>query len=168
MRTGGWLIAGSLIVCFLACVCAGCGGGETQATRLVGRGLDESVLRLEQDTSIGDVIAELGPPVSEVGDEARKELNYGTWQLSFVNGRLSRRSRVRVPPGAKAIPESSHLNQRVLGLHLGIAVRRIEKRLGIPEVIYEEFERSPMPIKTLRYGSWELTFRNGRLYQRAQ
>jgi hypothetical protein len=115
-----------------------------------------------------DVISGLGPPISEAGAEARKELNYGIWQLSFANERLVRRSRVLVPSGAKAIPESTDLTRRVLDLHLGIAVEMVEKQLGIPEIIYEVFERSPIPIRTLRYGSWELTFRNDRLYERAQ
>lgn len=168
MRPGGWLIVGSLIACLLACGCLGCGGAEMQATRLAGQELDDRVLQLKQDVPISDVVADLGPPVSEVGDESRKELNYGAWQLSFVCCRLSRRSRVRVPRGAKATPESSYLSQMVLNLHLGISVRMIENRLGTPEVIYEVFEGAPVPIKTLRYGSWELTFRNGQLFQRAQ
>jgi hypothetical protein len=57
---------------------------------------------------------------------------------------------------------------KVLGLHLGLSVRAVMQRLGIPEVIYEVFEAKPPPVTTLRYGAWELSFRNGALYSRVQ
>lgn len=159
-------ISAVLLLCVLLLAEIGC--GHAQNTTSDREGLTQHILGLEEGASLASVKSQLGEAVSEVRQGGEIVLNYGTWQLSFVHERLRKRSRVFVPRYAHAIQESPRLDARILNLSLGISIRQAEAALGMPEVIYEIYEDSSRPTEVLRYGSWELSFSDGKLSQRSQ
>jgi hypothetical protein len=159
-------VAIALATFFTALCLIGCGGHGRQAPPS-SSGIDELVIGLEQGASIDEVTTTLGPPVSETESQARTELNYGRWQLTFAEGRLDMRVRVRSPKGASR-SENTPAESAVLGMWLGTPLREVRARFGVPSSIYEEYEVGPEPVVVLRYGSWQLTFEHGKLSQRAR
>lgn len=167
-RLKRWVHRYALIVigCLMAPVLAGCGGSNGSTPQ--GASLTRRVLALKPTSSIEDVRSRIGAPLSEASKGEEVTLNYGTWQLIFVEGRLTKRARVVVPRGAHRTANSSALNRKIMALSLGESVNQIEVMLGTPEVIYVIYEGTSAPIRVLRYSSWELTVVNGKLEQRAR
>jgi hypothetical protein len=155
-----------LLMCASGLSMGGCGGSQNGVSHE--HGLTRRVLSLEPGASIESARSQLGEPISDVTDGREDELNYGSWQLTFVDGRMTRRSKVIVPKHAHHIRESGSLERKILGLSLGTSIGEAKAVLGVPEVIYIIYERTPRPIRVLRYGLWELTFSNGKLRQRSQ
>jgi hypothetical protein len=159
---------GSLItfLCVTALTAAGC--DDAQHAKYHGEALTQAVRELEQGASIEAVKSQLGDAVSEAKHDSETVLNYGTWQLSFVNDHLITRSRVAIPEQAQSIHGGRRLERKVLSLAHGISIDRARSVLGVPEEIYEIYEDSSHPTEILRYGSWELSFVNGKLSQRSK
>lgn len=79
----------------------GCGDEASQSSS-GSLEFSQQVIRLEQDTSLALVKADLGQPDSEAEQGDEVALDYGRWQLEFVHGLLSKRSRVRVPTNSRS------------------------------------------------------------------
>jgi hypothetical protein len=157
------------LISFLSVVAlAAAGCGDTQHTKYHGEALTQAVRKLEQGASIEAVTSQLGDAISEAKRDSETMLNYGMWQLSFVNDHLTTRSRVAIPEQAQPIQESRRLERKILSLARGISIGRARSMLAVPEEIYEIYEDSPRPTEILRYGSWELSFVNGKLSQRSK
>lgn len=160
-------VAVFLLICTLGSSLGGCGESENGESPH-GQSLTRRVLDLEPGASLEVARSRLGKPISEVNEGREDGLNYGRWQLTFVDGRLTRRSKVIVPRHAHSIRGSGNLERKILGLSLGMSIGEIEAVLGVPEVVYVTYERSSEPVKILRYGPWELSFSKGKLRQRSQ
>ncbi|MGE5336033.1 MAG: hypothetical protein ACM3JL_01255 [Nitrososphaerota archaeon] len=155
-------------LCLLGCsVLFGC-GSTREASSLKGKALTRAVLHLHQGASLVEAKKQLGDPISEVEDGSRAGLNYGTWQLSFVHGRLKERSRVLSPKGKRRNVHGNALHHAVLHFPTGTTIGKVRMKLGTPEAVYLIYEGSRHPRMVLRYGSWELTFTKGKLVFRTQ
>lgn len=155
-----------LLICGSGLSVGGC--GESQSGVSLGQSLNRRVLALKPGTSIESARSQLGEPISDVTEGREDGLNYGSWQLTFVDGRLTRRSKMLVPGHAHPARESGSLEHKILDLSLGMSTGETKAVLGVPEVIYVIYERSPEPVKVWRYGLWELSFSKGKLQQRSQ
>jgi hypothetical protein len=145
---------------------SGCGNGG-EVVRMSLKEVDRKVESLRWGSSVSVVRSQLGPPVSEVSQGNQLALNYGKWQLKFVDSHLEERSRVRVYRHG-GHPPAGLLKKRVPNLALGMTVREVDRSLGMPEVRYEVFSNEVTPVVIQRYGMWELTFKHSRLTQRSQ
>jgi hypothetical protein len=146
---------------------AGCGQQE-QETVTRGADLNRQIIELEQGALVDDVKSQLGEPRAETNKGSVDGLSYGIWQLAFVDGRLTTRSKVINLGGGSSAEGGRALDKMILRLQLGTKLKVAETRLGTPEVMYVIYEGESQPIKILRYGPWELTFVKGQLSQRAQ
>jgi hypothetical protein len=132
------------------------------------RDLGRQILQLEQGASSDSVKVQLGEPEAETSEGDTDGLSYGLWQLTFVDDRLTTRSKVIVPQGGHQVGGGPALSKKILGLQLGTKLGAVQATLGTPEMVYVIYEGEPQPVKILRYGAWELTFIDGRLSQRSQ
>jgi len=130
--------------------------------------LDRQVIQLEQGASVDSVKEQLGEPKASTSSGATEALSYGNWQLTFEDGHLIERSKVVVPRHGSSVPQGGNMTKKILKLPLGTKRALAEATLGTPEVVYVIYEKQARPTKILRYGSWELTFVQGALTQRAQ
>jgi hypothetical protein len=125
------------------------------------------VLSLEQGTSLGDVKAHLGEPLSEVSVGNESTLSYRSWLIRFQEGEL--RQRIREVRSGKTSQSGPVLDSKILtGLTPGMPVRTVEKLLGPSEVSETIYEAARVPAFVLRYAYWELYFRKGRLVRRTR
>lgn len=159
--------SGCLLILAGIFLTAGCGQAQPEEA-LEGRSLNHAVLQLDQGASIESVENQLGQPRRVDAEGDRTSLSYGIWQLSFVDEHLTMRSKVVNPKGSRPIKGSRDLNQLVRRLRLGMNVGVVMKHLGIPETLYIIYGVEPAPVEVLRYGTWELTFVDRKLTQRAQ
>jgi hypothetical protein len=126
------------------------------------------ILELEQGASVDSVKERLGDPLEDTSTSTSEALSYGIWQLTFVNGHLTTRSKVIVQKDGRSNIVGRNLTKTILGLPLGTDIATAKAKLGTPEVVYVIYEDRSSPTKVLRYGSWELTFIDDALTQRAR
>ena len=164
-RTTLLLMPSILLVSLLSF--SGCGESR-QEVAISNRTLTRQIVRLHQGMRVEDVKDRIGQPKSESSHGSNVALNYGLWQLSFVNGRLTSRSMVFIPAQKGTSIVGRQRRTAIEKLHLGIGTARVEAILGPPEVVYVVYERDGHPVRIYRYDPWELTFVNGILTQRSQ
>lgn len=106
--------------------------------------------------------------MSETKQGSETVLNYGAWQLSFINDRLERRYRVLVTGHVFTRDERRRLEKEIPDLSRGMSISKVRALFGKPETIYEIYEGKIKATRVLRYGPWELSFVGGKLSQRSQ
>lgn len=158
---------GWVAVALFALAASGCGGSGEEPAKAP-EAVNRQILQLEQGVSVDEVKDQLGEPNVEGSAGSNDELSYGIWQLAFVDDGLITRSKVIVPKQNQPAREPGSLSRTVRGLHLGTKLRNVEAILGVPESVYVIYEGRVRPVRVLRYGSWELTFVDGTLANRAQ
>ena len=150
-----------------SCSLSGCSGQEADSSTTGTKSADEIVLGLTRGSSVGDVEASLGEPVSETTYGNEVILGYPPWQLRFQEGELH--LAVREVRSGKVSRPGPKLDRKVLSqLEPGMTVRAVRKTLGAPEVYEEIYEFGRRPAVVLRYAYWELYFRKGLLVRRTQ
>lgn len=147
---------------------AGCGSSQEEEAALSPEALSRQILHLEQGASVESVRDLLGEPDLERSEGSSEGLSYGVWELAFVDGRLSTRSKVIVRKDGPSVTEDREISRAIRRLQRGTRLRKIEAILGSPEVVYVIYEGQTQPVRVLRYGSWELTFVRGVLTLRAR
>jgi hypothetical protein len=125
-----------LVLCLLIASLGGC-GGKSGSTDVQAGKPNRRAGSVELGSTIGETIARVGEPVSRSREAGNEELNYGFWQLAFKNGRLVRKTRVRVPggPGISPTPHGAFAGMGKLAP--GVKIGQVRRRYGSPEVIYE-------------------------------
>lgn len=145
----------------------GCSSQDVGSSTSIPRTFDQKVLNLPQDSSLEDVKANLGKPVSETTFGSEITLIYYSWQLQFRNGVL--RQRVHETRSGRTSPSGPILDHKVIfRLMPGMTVRAVRKTLGIPEVYEQIYESAQNRSLVLRYAYWELYFRQERLVRRTK
>jgi hypothetical protein len=170
-----WFCTLSVILLILAVVSSGCSEEVGGRGAVVVGTLDRKILKFQQGTPIAVVKSELGEPVTEIFKDDRVVLNYGPWQLISIDGHLTQRTKEHllargpVPAYTRASERRSKaLDARILNLSLGMSIKEVKSKLGMPERYYEVFRSSPIPERKLWYESWELSFGVGKLIMRTK
>lgn len=151
----------SIVLCIVGA--GGCGG--TDETVLSPKELLGDIALLKLGVPESQVVDAVGDPISRSATGSIDEWNYGSWQLTFRDGRLIRKARVRMPP--KHGPPATNASG-IADLQAGITIGQTETDLGTPEAIYEIWEGREEQVTVLRYGAWQLTFVDGQLSQKAR
>ena len=162
---GVWLMLACVVM--LGAFLVGCGDSH-QETEATPRALARQIVNFKQGVSVDLVKQRLGEPDAERSGGNSESLSYGIWQLSFVNNRLETRSKLIGPKNGHLVLQSPKVTKKVLQLEIGTKLKEVETKLGAPETVAVIYEGQSRPIRILSYASWELTFVDGALSQRAQ
>lgn len=156
--------AAVLLLLATAGIAQGCSAEEQDAS--VDQRPVQHALDLQNGEALDEVKNKLGQPVTEfIDDDGNGTLNYPEWQIGFRDGELTYRfhevGQRRVRRG-----DGERLRRQIVALERGMSVTQVETTLGKPDVLALHYGESKSPEKVLRYGPWELRFRQGRLWMR--
>ena len=117
---------------------------------------------LHNGDSVATVKREVGTPAAEFGEPAgRVTLSYPRWRIYFSNDRMFRRIQEVRRLHAETTPNGDPPSAQVLSLRRGMSVSQVMHHLGRPDVVEVEYEADRSPERIMRYGAWEIRFRNG-------
>jgi outer membrane protein assembly factor BamE (lipoprotein component of BamABCDE complex) len=107
---------------------------DAESQGVSGKAMDQMALKLEPGDSVEDVRSELGKPQLEKELGKERVLSYGPWQLVFTNSGLKSRTRYYRSEYHRNV-NARALARKVSELQLGMSVRDVKEKLGMPEAL---------------------------------